>query len=70
VRNHSKVAFTVVFAVTAAGDLLPSYIIYRSPNGSLYLPWCEGGPDRAVYTATSAGWMTMQTFNDFFVKVK
>lgn len=68
-RNSSKVAFTVVFAITADGLMLRPYVIYKSPNGSLYLPWCKGGPDNAIYSATVSGWMTMETFNDFFVKV-
>jgi len=69
VRNQSKVAFTVVFAATAAGLMLPPYVIYRSPNGTLYLPWCEGGPEGTIYTATASGWMTMEKFNDYFHKV-
>lgn len=69
VRNSSKVAFTVVFAATADGQLLRPYTIYKSPGSNMYKSWCQGGPEGAIFTATDSGWMTMDRCNDFFEKV-
>ena len=41
VMDSSKVAFSVMFAGSAKGDLLPPYVVYKSVH--LYNQWIEGG---------------------------
>ncbi|XP_039275899.1 uncharacterized protein LOC120349576 [Nilaparvata lugens] len=56
-----------MFAATAAGKLLPPYVIYKSKH--LYDLWCEGGPAEALYNRTKSGWIDGNTFLDWFQRV-
>ena len=70
VMNHSKVAYSVMFCCSAAGDLVPPMVIFKSQNGALYESWCGGGPAGAVYGATKSGWFDMEKFNQWFSMVR
>lgn len=48
---NSKSSTSVMFCGTAAGSLLPLYIVYRAKN--VYDTWIENGPPDARYNATS-----------------
>lgn len=62
-KNHSKIAFSVMFCASAAGEMLPPMVIFKSGTGVVYKNWCEGGPDGAAYGATKSGWFDMEQFN-------
>ena len=42
VMDSSKVAFSVMFASNAEGDVLPPYVVYKSVH--VYNQWIEGDP--------------------------
>lgn len=69
VRNTSKIAFSVMFCCSAAGDLLPPMTVYKSGSGVIYKSWCENGPVGAAYAATKSGWFDMSKFNQWFTDV-
>jgi hypothetical protein len=64
--NSSKVSFSIMFCCSAAGEMLPPMVIYKSGTGSVYQSWCEGGPDGACYAASKSGWFAMPQFNQWF----
>lgn len=69
VRNHSKVAFSVMFCCSAAGEMLPPMVVYKSTVCAPYKSWCQGGPTGATYAASKSGWFDMATFNHWFTEV-
>lgn len=62
VKNHSKTNISVMFCVSAAGDMLPPMVVYKSSSTSVYKQWITGGPDGARYAATTSGWFDRITF--------
>jgi hypothetical protein len=66
VKNHSKVAFSLMFCIAGDGGMLPPMTLYKSANGTVYQSWCEGGPKGATYAANKSGWFCMQKFNQWF----
>ena len=68
VRDHSlKSCISVMFCGSAAGVLLPPYVVYKAQN--VYQSWCAGGPDGTVYSCTKSGWFDMFIFEDWFMKI-
>jgi DDE superfamily endonuclease len=68
VINHSKVSYSIMFCCSAAGEMLPPMVVYKSSTTSVYNSWCDGGPDGAAYAATKSGWFDMDKFNQWFTK--
>lgn len=62
--DSTKSAISVMFCGSAAGKLLPPYVVYKGQN--VYPAWCVGGVKGAVYSATKSGWFDTFTFTDFF----
>ncbi len=56
-----------MFCGSAAGELLPPYVVYKGLN--VYEAWCRYGPPGTVYTASQAGWFDLFIFTDWFKKV-
>lgn len=69
VMNHSKVGYSIMFCCSAAGQMLPPMVVYKSGTGSVYASWCEGGPDGTTYAASKSGWFDMNKFNQWFTQV-
>lgn len=67
VIEHGKDCFTVMFAGSAAGELLPPYIVYKSKYVSDN--WISGGPPGTRFHASSSGWMDGFLFADWFKTV-
>lgn len=67
VGDHSKSAISVMFCGSAAGQLLPPYVVYKGAN--TYPGWCKNGPAGSVYTATKSGWFDAFAFRDCFEKI-
>lgn len=65
--DSSKSSTSVMMAATAAGHLLPPYVVYKSVH--LYPTWIEGGPEGAMYNRTKSGWFDSATFEDWFDKI-
>ncbi|GFR98574.1 Pogo transposable element with KRAB domain [Elysia marginata] len=53
--NYSRGNISLMFAGTAAGELLPPYVIYKGE--CLWSTWCEAGPEGAQYGRSKNGWM-------------
>lgn len=67
VRDHTKTAVSLMFCCSAAGKMLPPYVVYKALN--FYPAWAEGGPEGAIYTATKSGWFDHFCFEDWYFQV-
>uniref|UniRef100_A0A1Y1KZ51 DDE-1 domain-containing protein n=2 Tax=Photinus pyralis TaxID=7054 RepID=A0A1Y1KZ51_PHOPY len=65
--NTTKSAISLMFSATAAGELLPCYVVYKAER--MYSSWIEGGPPNTIYNRTKSGWFDAGTFVDYFNKV-
>lgn len=63
VMNHSKVSTSVMIAASAAGELLPPYVVYKAQN--LYDTWTENGPPGTRYNRSASGWFDATIFEDW-----
>lgn len=64
VINSTKSSISIMFSGTAAGHLLPPYVVYKAVH--LYDTWTEGGPQGTRYNRTLSGWFESSTFEDWF----
>ncbi|CAG5055232.1 unnamed protein product [Parnassius apollo] len=64
ILNSSKSCVSIMFTVSAAGDCLPTYVVYKATN--LYSEWVDGGPDGTRYNCTKSGWFDSACFEDYF----
>ncbi|CAG4939341.1 unnamed protein product [Parnassius apollo] len=64
ILNSSKSCVSIIFTVSAAGDCLPTYVVYKATN--LYSEWVDGGPDGTRYNCTKSGWFDSACFEDYF----
>lgn len=76
VINFSKSAVTLMLCVSASGDMLPPYVVYKAAN--LWDSWREGGPRGAPccdkkccakgsrYNRSNHGWFDAICFTDWF----
>lgn len=53
IQNDSKGSINIMFVGTAAGELLPSNVVYKSVN--LCSSWTTGGPHGALYNCSLGG---------------
>lgn len=67
VMNSTKTAISIMFAVTASGEVLPPYTVYKAER--IYDQWCIGGPPGARYNRTKSGWFDSASFQDWFFKI-
>lgn len=67
VINSSKTSISLMFSGTAAGQLLPIYVVYKADN--LWDTWLEGGPEDTRYNRSKSGWFDGACFEDWFLKV-
>lgn len=63
VRNASKTSISVMFAGSAAGELLPPYVVYRSSN--MWSTWTENGPQGCRYNNSLSGWFDAAVYSDW-----
>lgn len=65
--NSSKASTSVMFACTAAGKLLPPYVVYKAEH--LHDKWIEGGNPDVRYNRSRSGWFDKTCFEDWFHSV-
>lgn len=53
VLDHSKTSYSVMFAGSANGKVLPAYVVYAALH--LYPTWTMGGPKKCRYNRTKSG---------------
>ena len=61
--NFSKSSTTVMYAGSAAGVMVPPYVIFKATH--LYASWCSGGPKGASYNRSQSGWIDGLIFVDW-----
>ena len=64
VMEHSKVAISLMFCISASDDILPPFVVYKAEN--LYGYWCNGGPAGFRYNVKKTGWFDSRTFELWF----
>ena len=62
-----KTMYTVLFCISAAGEYLPPYTIYKAKT--LWDTWTKGGPKGATYSTSPSGWMFDINFENWFILV-
>lgn len=65
VMDSSKTSISVMFSGSAAGELLPPYVVYKSEQ--LWEHWMEGGPKNTKYNRSKSGWFDATIFKDWFI---
>jgi hypothetical protein len=66
-RDSTKTCISIMFCGTAAGEMLPPYVVYKASN--IYDSWCIGGPKSIVYNSSPSGWFDGCSYTDWFKKV-
>jgi hypothetical protein len=64
IRDFSKSSTSIMFCGSAAGELLPPYVVYKSAH--LWQTWVEGGPKHTRYNRSDSGWFNCEIFADWF----
>lgn len=64
IRNTSKAATSLMFCGSAAGEMLPPYIVFKASH--LWSTWTNEGPENVRYGCTKSGWFDADTFEDWF----
>lgn len=67
ILNSSKGCISIMFAITADGNLLPCYVVYRAEH--LWKTWVEGGPPGTRYGRTKTGWFDGPNYEDWFFRI-
>ena len=62
--NTSKSSISLMYCGSAAGEILPPYVVYKSAH--MWSTWTENGPKGSRYSNTSTGWFDSSTFTDWF----
>ena len=65
--NKSQITIIIVGCINAIGQALPSFIIFDAKN--LNLEWAEGEVPGTTYGLSGSGWMEMQLFKRWLIKL-
>ena len=61
IMNSSKSSRSIMFAGTAAGELLPAYVVCKAEN--LWDTWTKNSPIGAWYNRSQSGWLDNACFD-------
>ncbi|XP_026724784.1 uncharacterized protein LOC113505893 isoform X2 [Trichoplusia ni] len=67
VLNSTKGAISIMFAITAGGECLPPYVVYKAEH--LYTTWTLNGPKGSRYNRSKSGWFDSVLFEDWFESI-
>lgn len=67
VLNYTKGAISIMFAITAGGECLPPYVVYKAEH--LYTQWTINGPKGSRYNRSKSGWFDSLLFEDWFESI-
>lgn len=67
VMNTSKSATSVMFSITANGEVLAPYVVYKAER--IYDQWVIGGPPNTRYNRSKSGWFDSFCFEDWFQNI-
>lgn len=62
--NSSKTSTSLMMCGSAAGQILPPYVVFKS--NSLWDTWTQGGPKGCRYNCSKSGWFDLRIFEDWF----
>lgn len=65
--NSTEGCISVMFTVTAVGEVLPCYVVYKAEH--LWRTWVEGGPSHTRYGRTTSGWFDGPNFEEWFLQI-
>ncbi|KAI0209227.1 hypothetical protein LSAT2_006116, partial [Lamellibrachia satsuma] len=65
--NTTKSSISIMYAGTAAGHLLPPYVVYKAEH--LWDTWTVGGPAGTRFNRSRSGWFDLVCFEDWFLTV-
>jgi hypothetical protein len=65
--GSGKESITVHICGSAAGEVLPPYIVYKGKH--LYTSWTNHGPPGARYSTSPSGWMEKDNFQSWMQKL-
>lgn len=66
IHDGTKASISLMFCGSAAGDVLPPYVVYKADHISNL--WTEGGLKDVRYNRSKSGWFDSVTFADWFEK--
>lgn len=64
VMNYTKGAISIMFSITADGECLAPYVVYKAEH--VYSQWVINGPRGARFNRTKSGWFDSMMFEDWF----
>ena len=64
VRDSTKTSTSIMFCGSAAGQMMPAYVVYKAEH--LWSTWTESGPPNTRYNRSKSGWFDAQCFADWF----
>ena len=64
VCNFSKSSTSLMMCGSAAGELLPPFVLYKATK--IWKTWTEGGPKYCRFQSTKSGWFDSLAFNNWF----
>ena len=64
VMTTSKTCISLMFAGSAAGRILPPYVVYKSKE--MCESWTNGGPPGTRYNRSKSGWFDKEIFEEWF----
>lgn len=67
VLNYTKGAISIMFAITAGGECLPPYVVYKAEH--LYTQWTLNGPKGSRFNRSKSGWFDSLLFEDWFESI-
>lgn len=62
--NFSKSSTSVMICGSAAGEILPPFVVYKGTQ--MWDVWTGGGPKNTRYFSTKSGWFDGPAFNEWF----
>lgn len=65
--NKSKAAISIMMCGSAAGEVVPPFVVYKSKY--LWDTWTMGGPTGSRYSNSVSGWFNTETFSQWFKTV-
>ena len=64
VKDSIKTSTSTMFCGSAAGQMLPAYVVYKAEH--LWSAWTESGPPNTRYNRSKTSWFDAQCFKDWF----
>ncbi|CAI6355667.1 unnamed protein product [Macrosiphum euphorbiae] len=67
IMNSTKSSTSIMFTVSGDGNILPTYVVYKSTY--LYVPWRNSAPKGTRFNCYRSGWFNTKFFEDWVFTV-